>query len=233
MYVPNGVKRHAVDQQGVLVRDAHGENDRIIGEHLVQLPAGQLIIQNLDQGDRLNRRTIRPAADRAERQTVVKRNPFPGGRFELLHELIDLVQDVLLAANGAPVNDVIAQLIRRNGSFSRILSRAGDVQMRVNQAGNDCPALEVDLLSIRSGLWQHGLVCPHSRDFIACDRDSFCDREVGVHSQDLAVMQDHVSRSGRRLSCCVRNEQSAPQHEHHRTGKNLSQHQGFHAIHLS
>jgi len=47
------------------------------------------------------------------------------------------------------------------------------VQVRVNQAGNDRAAFQINLQSVRSGLLQDLLICPHCGELVAGDGNGF------------------------------------------------------------
>ena len=108
------------------------------------------------------------------------------------HEAADLVEDVVLAVHALPVQGKAAALLVRDRTH--VLTRAGDVQVGVDQARNDRPALQVDLDRVRAGQLQHGIVGTHCRNLVSRNGDRLGGRKTDIHRQDLSVVQDQVGR---------------------------------------
>src|SRR5438874_531493 len=75
VFAPYNIDSLAVDEQAVLIRDAHRENDWIFRRDFVEIVAGHIVVENFRYG-LINRQVLAVI----ESELVVEQQPFARGR---------------------------------------------------------------------------------------------------------------------------------------------------------
>ncbi len=107
----------------------------------------------------------------------------PPSRPQLVRPFTDACQDLL------PRRDAMdPSLVRREVRASQI------VDVIVDHSRDDRAPLEVGLLGPGTGQLADVIGVTDGEDPLACDRDGAGDREILVHGQDLAVIENTIRR---------------------------------------